>query len=183
MLRGYGLWSFSLVYAPIALAVLGASISVYTDVKWGKIKNFVTLPLILIGWSVGFLGGWKAGVTNILVSCAAGAMATLIGRMGAGDVKLITGVTACLRPALGILFLMFFFMVTAAAAIFVRLKAYGFKIKPALQAMKSEALMEIGGVKEAGTVVHGSRVRHIGAPQIFIALILCLLRAKVVGLI
>ncbi|MGB9793350.1 MAG: prepilin peptidase [Thermacetogeniaceae bacterium] len=182
-MRGCGLWSFSVLYAPIALALLGAGFSVYTDIKWGKIKNFVTFPLILIGWAVGFLGGWKAGVTNIIASCAVGAMSTLIGRIGDGDIKLIAGISACLRPGLTVLFGSFFFMVTAAAAFFVRFRAYGFKLKPALQAMKAEAIMELGGDKDAGTAVHGAGVRHVGAPQIFIALLLSLIWAKVVGMI
>lgn len=182
-MKEYALTGFDLRYMPIVLAFLGAGISVYTDVKWGKIKNFVTFPLILFGWSWGLFGGWKTAVINVLVSCLIGCMSSMIGKVGEGDIKLITGIAACLQPVRGFLFIAFFFMMLGVTAVFVRLKVHGFRIKPALRAMKTEALMEVSGVVDANVAVHGEKVRHIGAPVIFAALALCLLRAKAVGLI
>lgn len=182
-MKEYGLSIFSLDYLPIALALFGAGISVYTDVKWGKIKNFVTFPLILFGWSWGLLSGWKLALANLVVSCLIGCMACMIGKVGEGDIKLVVGISACLQPARGFLFIAFFFMTLAVTAVFIRLKVHGFRIKPALQAMKSEVLMEMGGIRDAGVAVHGDKVRHIGAPVIFAALVFCLLRAKAVGLL
>lgn len=182
-MKEYAHLAFNLRYLPVALALLGAGISVYTDVRWGKIKNFVTFPLILFGWLWGLLFGWKVAMVNVFFSCLIGCMSCLIGRVGEGDIKLIVGIAACLRPLVGFLFIAFFFMTLAVTAVFIRLKAHGFKLKPALQAMKSEALMEVGGFRDANVAVHGDKVRHIGAPVIFAALVFCLIRAKVVGLI
>ena len=178
------MWGFNPRYIAFAVALLGSAASVYTDVKWGKIKNYVTLPMILFGWSWSyFTGDLEAAAINVLISCFVGLLSCLIGRIGEGDIKLIVGIAACLQPLLGFLFLAFFFMTLAAAALFVRFKLYGFKLKPALSAMKTEALLEISGVGEANVAVHGKRIRHLGGPVIFLALVFCLIKAKTGGLI
>ncbi|AEG14459.1 hypothetical protein Desku_0859 [Desulfofundulus kuznetsovii DSM 6115] len=177
-MKELAVWASDFRYLPYAMALLGAGISVYTDIKWEKIKNCVTFPLILFGWLWPFLSGnWRLGIVNVLLSCFIGLLSCLTGKIGEGDIKLIVGIAACLQPLLGFIFLAFFFVNLAAAAVFVRLKIYGFKLKPAFAAMKREAMLELGGVKDANVVVHGKRVKHIGAPIIFLALVFCLIRA------
>lgn len=163
-------------YLPFVAALIGAGISAYTDLRAGKIKNFVTFPLIAFGWIWSFvLGGWYGLGVNVLVSCVLGLMSMLVGKIGAGDIKLIIGVAACLQPPLSLFFGAFFFMTLAVSAVLVRLKVHNFRLRPALNAMKAEALMEIGGIKDAGITVHGEKVKHLGGPVILAALVLCLL--------
>lgn len=183
-MTGLDTLGFSLRYIPLAVALLGSAASVYTDVRWGKIKNYVTLPMIFFGWLwAWYAGGLKVAAVNVLVSCFLGLLSCLIGRIGEGDIKLIVGVAACLQPLLGFLFLAFFFVTLAAAALFVRFKIYGFRLKPALTAMKTEAMLELSGINDANVAVHGRKVRHLGGPVIFLALVFCLIKAKTGGLI
>lgn len=166
------------------LAVVGAGISVYTDIRWRLIKNYVTFPLIILGWGWSlFSGGPAVLLQNMLVSCVLGVLVCRAGKIGEGDIKLIVGIGACLQPMMGFLFLMFFFVTLLVAAIFVRLKVHNFKLGAAFSAMKSETMMELGGVKNANIIAHGKSPGHIGAPVIFLALIFCLLKAKTSGLI
>lgn len=180
-MSGSSPWISSLVLiAPVA----GAAISAYTDVRSGKIKNWVTLPLIVLGWALSYADGGSRGLAfNVAASCLIGFLFALAGRIGEGDVKLVVGIAACLRPPLSLLFLAFAFMGLAAGAVLVRLWIYRFRLKPALAAMKAEALMELGGVRDANVTVHGEKVRHLGAPIILAALLACLAWASVRGLI
>lgn len=169
-------------YLPFMVALIGAGISAYTDLRAGKIKNFVTFPLIAFGWIWSFaLGGWYGLGINVLVSCVVGLTSMLVGKIGAGDIKLIIGVAACLQPPLSLFFGAFFFMTLAVSAVLVRLKAHNFRLRPALSAMKTEALMEIGGIKDAGMTVHGEKIKHLGGPVILVALVLCLIWIGIKG--
>ncbi len=175
---------FSLQHIPILLAVIAAGISIYTDVKWRLIKNYITLPLILIGWIWSFIYGGAVGlVENVLVSCVMGILPCMVGKVGEGDIKLIMGVSACLRPFLSFLFLAFYFVVQLMVAVYVRLKIYRFNPVVAIKAMRSEVFMELGGVKDANEIAHGEKVTHIGAPVIFFALLFCLFKAATEGFI
>lgn len=170
--------------APLVVAVLGSLVSVYTDVKWGKIKNVVTIPIIFFGLAWSFVtGGWQMFIENTIVSLIIAVLACAAKQMGEGDIKLIIGIAACLKPFLGLLFLAFYSVCAAISAIYIRLKIYNFDLKTALFAMKTEAVMELGGERSAPMAVHGNKVKHIGAPAIFAALVLCLLRAKMEGFI
>lgn len=170
---------------PILLSFLAAGISIYTDVKWGKIKNFVTLPLIAFGliWSI-YIGGVLLLVINVMAIIAVTLLISKGGDFGAGDIKLIIGIAinlACYNLQMGIMFVAFFFIMLAVSAVFVRFKAYGFNIKQAVEKMKIEAMMEMGGIKNANTIVHGDKVKHIGAPIIFSALVMSLIMSYYTG--
>lgn len=157
----------------------------YTDVRWGKIKNFVTFPLVLFGWSWVFVvAGWKAGLLNVFVSCFTGFLACAVGRLGEGDIKLIVGISACMGPGLAFIFLAFFYLTMLAAAVLVRLRLYGFRLKPALSALKTEVLVELSaGAEAAQEAAHGKKVKHLGGPVIFMALVFCLIFAMRGGLL
>lgn len=172
------------LYIPILLALIGAAVSIFTDIKSGKIKNFITLPLILIGmsWSLIF-GDLKLFLVNLILTIIIGFAPCIGGRLGTGDIKLNMGIAACLQPMLNVLYLAFFFVTLLIGAVFVRLRIHGFKLLPALKAMKEEIYMELGGVKMAGQISHGSGVKHLGAPIIFIALVSTLIRAHTGGLL
>lgn len=172
---------------PVALSLLGSAVSIYTDVRWGKIKNYVTLPLFGFGvfWSV-VAGGLGLLLGGLLVATFSGAMVSAGGKFGAGDIKLIAAIALNLSSVdlrLGILFVCFFFIMLAVSAVFIRLKAYGFNFKVAFEKMKAEAALEVGGFKDANVLVHGNKVKHIGAPVIFTALIVSLIAAKLGGIV
>ncbi|MGI9951285.1 prepilin peptidase [Moorellaceae bacterium AZ2] len=178
----------SIQYAvPVGLSLLASAVSIYTDARWGKIKNYVTLPLLSFGvlWSL-VVGGPGLLLAGLLVATFSGAMVSAGGKFGAGDIKLIVAIALNLSSVdlkLGILFVCFFFIMLAISAVFIRLKAYGFNFKVALEKMKAEAALEIGGFKDANVLIHGNKVKHIGAPVIFTALIVSLIAAKVGGII
>lgn len=175
---------FSLQNAPILLAVVGAGISIYTDFRWRLIKNYITIPLILIGWGWSLIYGGPIGmIENIFVSCVIGILPCMVGKVGEGDIKLIIGTAACLRPFLAFLFLAFYFVVQLATAIYVRLRIYNYNPLVAIKAMRSELVMELGGIKGANEIAHGEKVIHIGAPVIFLALVFCLIKASMEGFI
>jgi len=84
------------------LTVLVVLVAVYTDVRWGKIFNHLTMPAIVLGLIInsltgidGFLhslAGIGLGLGLFLVSC-------LIGRiLGGGDIKLLMAVGALQGP-------------------------------------------------------------------------------------
>lgn len=162
---------------PVILALVGSGISVYTDFRWRKIKNFITFPLIIFGYIWSFLSGGILGLLiNLPVSWLIGVLACRGAKMGAGDIKLLVGIAACLQPQQGFAFLAFYYLTMMIGAIFVRLKRYCFKLKPALSAMWIEATMEMGGEKNANKIVHGQKIEHIGAPIIFIALVFLIIK-------
>lgn len=175
----------SVYLLPILLSFLAAGISIYTDARWGKIKNFVTLPLTAFGlaWSI-YVGGILLLLVNLVAIVVIFQLIGRAGKFGAGDFKLITGIAVnlnCWDIRLGILFVAFFFIMLAVSAIFVRFKAYGFNFKEAIEKIKVEAMMELGGIKDANTIVHGNKVKHIGAPVIFFALVVSLIASYYSG--
>lgn len=169
-------------YVPAVLSLLGAGISVYTDIRWGEIKNHVTFPLIFFGllWSY-FTGGLYFLLFNTVVSFFIGVFACFGGVLGKGDVKLIVGTAACLQPMANIMFLAFFYIVLACSAVFVRFRAHEYKLKQAFLAMKNEILMELSGIRDANYISHGKKVKHLGGPVILVALILCLIKINITG--
>lgn len=165
------------LYIPVSLAVLGAAISVYTDMRWGLIKNFVTFPLMLIGWSWSLIfGGLQFFLVNVIASCAIGMMARMAGRLGEGDIKLLIGISACLQPLLNALFIAFYFVVLLVSALVVRARIHSFRVKEVMRSLIQELTLELGGMQEAGAAVNGQGVSHPGGPVIFLALVFTLLK-------
>lgn len=76
---------------PVSIAT--TLICVYTDCRWRKIKNIVTLPAIALGLSLNALSrGWPGlifSAIGLLVGIGVMAIPFLLGKMGAGDVKLM----------------------------------------------------------------------------------------------
>ena len=86
-----------------SLTVLLVAAAVYTDVRWGKIFNHLTMPAIVLGLIINLLtgldgfmhsiAGMGLGLGLFLVSC-------LLGRiLGGGDIKLLMAVGALQGPA------------------------------------------------------------------------------------
>jgi prepilin peptidase CpaA len=90
------------VFLLIVLFVL-LTLSAITDIKWKKIPNFLTFPVMLIGLTA---HGFTSGVLGLIYSFEGLflGLALLIvfyffGVMGAGDVKLMGAVGSLLGPA------------------------------------------------------------------------------------
>jgi len=94
----------TITVATTILTVLLVAAAVYTDVRWGKIFNHLTITAIALGLVInsltggidGFvhsIGGVGLGLGLFLISC-------LLGRiLGGGDIKLLTAIGALQGPA------------------------------------------------------------------------------------
>ena len=79
----------------VAAAVVTA---VYTDVRYGRIPDWVSVPLMVLGLALGYhhagLPGLVRAVHGLVVGLTAFGLLALLGAMGLGDVKLVAGVGA-----------------------------------------------------------------------------------------
>lgn len=87
-----------------AVLATGLTYSVYTDVRWGKIFNKITFPLILAGFFLNTLFRGLAGSLESLEGFAAAIglalLLTLVAGpgLGGGDIKLIAAIGALCGP-------------------------------------------------------------------------------------
>lgn len=82
-----------LLHLPVALAVLTATIAMVTDMRSGKIRNWLTFPMMLAGFFVNFLLFGFSGFGYSLLGCFIGHLLygafACFGIVGMGDVKLL----------------------------------------------------------------------------------------------
>ncbi len=85
-----------------SLTVLLVAAAVYTDVRWGKIFNYLTGPAIALGLIINSLSGIDGFLHSIEgVGLAFGLflISSLLGRiLGGGDIKLLTAIGALQGP-------------------------------------------------------------------------------------
>ena len=86
---------------PILVVIIGlVLLAMYSDLRWRKIPNCLTLPAIALGFVLNFLGnGWNgllSAFLGLLVGMSLLMLPYLVGGMGGGDVKLIGGLGALL---------------------------------------------------------------------------------------
>ena len=89
----------ALIIASVVLAVAAA----YTDIRWGKIFNVLTVPFAALGLILNTVGGGLDGLLMSLAGLAAGFVLWLIsnflGRiLGGGDIKLLMAFGALMGP-------------------------------------------------------------------------------------
>ena len=88
-----------LIVASIALILAAA----YTDIRWGKIFNWMTVPFAVLGISLNTIGGGLDGLLLSLGGIGAGfalwLISNFLGRiLGGGDIKLLMAFGALLGP-------------------------------------------------------------------------------------
>jgi prepilin peptidase CpaA len=79
---------------PIFVAAIGlALLAMYSDLRWRRIPNYLTLPAIALGFLLNFLGyGWRGVLSasfGLVVGMSLLMLPYLLGGMGGGDVKLM----------------------------------------------------------------------------------------------
>lgn len=81
-----------------AIAALAAFVAMVTDMKWGRIYNWLTFPTIFIGWALNFAFFGLSGLAYSFAASMAGiaiyAIPAAIGLIGMGDVKLMAALGA-----------------------------------------------------------------------------------------
>jgi prepilin peptidase CpaA len=88
-----------LIVASVVLAIAAA----YTDIRWGKIFNVMTVPFALLGLTLNTIGGGWEGLLLSVGGIAAGLalwmVSNVLGRiLGGGDIKLLMAFGALLGP-------------------------------------------------------------------------------------
>ncbi|MGI5818073.1 MAG: A24 family peptidase [Armatimonadota bacterium] len=83
----------------IGASVLLVLIAAYTDIRWGKIFNAITVPFALLGLTLNTVGGGLEGLLLSLGGIGAGfalwLVSNFLGRiMGGGDIKLLMALGA-----------------------------------------------------------------------------------------
>lgn len=86
------------------ITLIIAAIAVYTDVRWGKIFNAVTVPGVLVGLTLNSIAGGMPGLVTSLGGIGIGLgvffVTAFLGRiLGGGDIKLLIAVGALQGPA------------------------------------------------------------------------------------
>ena len=86
--------------ATVVAVVLLISLAMYSDFRWRKIANRLTLPAIVLGLLLNLLGNGWWGLLWSLLGCFAGIGLFLLpyrfGKIGGGDVKLMGALGALL---------------------------------------------------------------------------------------
>lgn len=80
------------------VAIITTMIAMFTDMKWGRIYNWLTFPVIFAGWIINFtIGGLPAlgySIAATLLGILLFIVPASLGLMGMGDVKLLGAVGA-----------------------------------------------------------------------------------------
>jgi len=81
------------------LTILIVAIAAYTDIRWSKIYNYLTLPAIVLGVVLSAVNNWPDGLWSSLAGIGIALMLFLfisvLGRiLGGGDIKLLAAVGA-----------------------------------------------------------------------------------------
>lgn len=165
---------------PQVIAVLVAMIAMFTDMKWGKIYNWLTFPAIFAGWLLNFMtGGLPAlgySVAATMVGIFLYTPAAALGLMGMGDVKLLGAIGALC----GSNFVFSVFLYTSALgiphAIMVQVLNYGRNaFSMLITSFSTRIFLEKTIQKENATIAKEGKYRFLLGIDIFIATIIACL--------
>jgi prepilin peptidase CpaA len=132
---------------PTVLVCAACLASVYYDVRWRRIPNAITLPLILLGPLVASLGGWPhffSSLQLLAVLLVGGLLMHKTGWLGGGDIKLAIGIGVMLGYPSAVTFLL-------ATGIAGGLIAFGVAVARRRTAMLATQLRSAIGGLAAGT--------------------------------
>ncbi|MDN5362692.1 MAG: hypothetical protein PWP70_1739 [Moorella sp. (in: firmicutes)] len=116
-----------MIYWPDAVMFAAATIAVYTDLRTGLIKNWLTIPFFLAGLVKATLSG--AGILPALMAGLAAIPATFIFlNPGEGDIKLAVGMGVWLGPELLPVYFTGAGLARVIMALAVRLKVYDWNV-------------------------------------------------------
>ncbi|AKX95729.1 prepilin peptidase [Moorella thermoacetica] len=116
-----------MIYLPDAVMLAAAAIAVYTDLKTGLIKNWLTIPFFLAGLVKATLSG--PGILPDLMAGLAAIPATFIFLSpGEGDIKLAAGMGVWLGPELLPVYFIGAGLARLVMALAVRLKVYDWDV-------------------------------------------------------
>ncbi|MEZ4321580.1 MAG: A24 family peptidase [Myxococcota bacterium] len=80
-----------------AVMAVGCLIAIYTDVRWGKIYNWTTMPMMALGLAMNVtVGAWWVGVMGFAVAFVIHYALFRAGIQKGGDTKLMMGIGALL---------------------------------------------------------------------------------------
>jgi prepilin peptidase CpaA len=89
---------------PIIVVCAAVGVATITDIRWLKVFNWLTLPLLLSGLIFhGVQSGWDGfglAVFNVVVVFLILMVPYVLGAIGAGDLKLVAALGAWLGPAM-----------------------------------------------------------------------------------
>ncbi len=111
------------IYTVLGILLL---VAVYTDFRWGKIRNWTTLPALGVGLAVNLaFYGWPGLVTageGLWLAVAMSVVLSIFGRVvGAGDMKLLMAVGAIVGPKILLWALVYGVLTGGVAAVGVAL--------------------------------------------------------------
>ncbi len=85
-----------------SIVVLLVAVAIYTDVRWGKIFNYLTGPAIVLGLVINSLSGidgFLRSIQGIGLALGLFLISSLLGRiLGGGDIKLLIAIGALQGP-------------------------------------------------------------------------------------
>lgn len=117
-----------------AVLIVVAATAAFTDMKWGKVYNWLTVPAAAAGVALSFFfptpGPWQS-LTGLAGALVMYAILRRVGRMGAGDVKLMAAVGA-LKGFPFVVFASIYIIVVAGIASILIL-AFERRLVPALR--------------------------------------------------
>lgn len=156
------------------IAVLISMIAMFTDMKWGRIYNWLTFPAIFAGWAINFfLGGLPAlgySIAATLVGIFLYLPAAALGLMGMGDVKLLGAIGALC----GTNFVLSVFLYTSALgiphAILIQFINYGKNaLSMLITSFTTRVFLEKTIQKENATIAREGKFRFLLGIDIFLA--------------
>lgn len=113
--------------ALVAAVLVLAAAAAYTDLRWGKIFNALTLPFALLGLTLNTIGGGWEGLLLSIEGLGLGfglwLLSSFLGRiMGGGDIKLLMAFGALQGPGFLLLTLLYGALAGGIMALVVALR-------------------------------------------------------------
>lgn len=122
------------------IIIVAVSIAVYTDVRTGLIKNWLTAPLLFTGCVLAYLsGGWAEVLSGVVAGFSIACLTFMFSTPGGGDIKLAMAVGPWIGMEHMSLYLLGAWGVRVALSLIIRLKTCNWKLVPAF----NNAVMEM----------------------------------------